>query len=66
MDGARGGVERDDEYMEDDEAERRAIIAAVAESLADPRPDIPHEVVREKLLRFAEEMRRRIAALPKA
>ena len=52
--------------LEDDEGERRAIEAAVAKARADTRPGIPHERVREKLLRFAGEMRRKIAALPKA
>jgi hypothetical protein len=52
--------------LEDDEGERRAIEAAVAKARADTRPGIPHEQVREKLLRFAGEMRRKIAALPKA
>jgi len=52
--------------IEDDEAERRALAAAVAVARADPRPDVPHEEVRAKLLRFADAMRRRIAELPKA
>lgn len=50
-------------HIEDDEAERLAMEAAVAEARAsDPADDVPHEVVREELLRFAEAMRRRIAA----
>lgn len=49
-----------------DEAERRALVAAVAESLADPRPDIPHEEVRAEMLRDLEELRRRMEALPPA
>jgi acyl-CoA reductase-like NAD-dependent aldehyde dehydrogenase len=52
--------------IEADEAERRALAAAVAEARADPRPDVPHEEVRARLLRFADDMRRRIAKLPKA
>jgi acyl-CoA reductase-like NAD-dependent aldehyde dehydrogenase len=52
--------------LEEGDAERRAIEAAVAKARADTRPGIPHEQVREKLLRFADEMRRRIAALSKA
>lgn len=48
------------------EAARRALAAAVAKARADPRPSIPHEQVRAKLLRFADEMRRRIASLPEA
>lgn len=39
-----------------DEAERRALIAAVAEALSDPRPDIPHEEVREEILRELEHL----------
>ncbi len=45
-----------------DEAERRALIAAVVEALADPRPDIPHEEVRAEMLAEIEELERRIAA----
>ena len=52
--------------LEDDEGERRAIEAAVAKARADTRPGVSHERVREKLLRFAGEMRRKIAALPEA
>lgn len=50
--------------IEDDEAERRAKAAAVGTARADPRLAIPHEQVRAKLLRFADEMRRKIASLP--
>lgn len=49
-----------------DEAERRALIAAVAEARADPRPDIPHEEVRAEMLRDLEELRRRLEAPPTA
>lgn len=49
-----------------DEAERRALIAAVAEARADPRPDIPHEEVRAEMLRDLEELRRRLEAPPAA
>lgn len=42
-----------------DEAERRALAAAVAEALADPRPDVPHEEVRAEILRELEELCRR-------
>lgn len=45
-----------------DEAERQALIAAVAEALADPRPDIPHEEVRAEIMAEIEELERRIAA----
>lgn len=45
-----------------DEAERRALIAAVAEALADPRPDIPHEEVRAEIMAEVEELERQIAA----
>ncbi len=40
-----------------DEAERRVLIAAVAEALADLRPNIPHEEVRAEMLRDLEELR---------
>lgn len=49
-----------------DEAECRALVAAVAEALADPRPDIPHEEVRAEMLRDLEELRQRLEALPAA
>jgi hypothetical protein len=39
--------------IEDDEAEARALAAAIAESDADPRT-VPHEAVRAWLLRLAE------------
>ncbi len=42
-----------------DEAERQALIAAVAEARADPRPDIPHEKVRAEMLRDLEELQHR-------
>jgi hypothetical protein len=45
-----------------DEAERQALIAAVAEALADPRPDIPHEEVRAEIMAEIEELERRITA----
>lgn len=42
------------EPMEDEEAaETAALIAAVEEARADPRPNIPHERVRAWLLRIA-------------
>ncbi len=41
-----------------DEAERRALIGAVAESLADPRSDIPHEEIRAEILRDMDELQR--------
>jgi hypothetical protein len=50
---------------EDDEAERLALEAAVAEARASG-PAIPHEVVRERLLEMAAEARERIAALQRA
>ena len=49
-----------------DEAERRALVTAVAEALADPRHDIPHEEVRAEMLRDLEELRQRPEALPTA
>lgn len=45
-----------------DEAERRALIAAVAEARADPRLDIPHEEVRAEILADIEALERQIAA----
>ena len=49
-----------------EEYERRALAAAVQEALDDPRPDIPHGVVREEMMRNLAELQRRMAALPKA
>ena len=49
-----------------DEAERRTLAAAVAEALADPRPDVHHEEVRAEILAEIEELERRLAALPAA
>lgn len=53
-----------------DEAERRALIAAVAEARADPRPPIPHEEVRAEMLAEIEqlerELERQLAAPPAA
>ena len=49
-----------------DEAERRALAAAVAEALADPRPDVPHEEVRTEILAEIEALERRLAATPAA
>ena len=48
------------------EAERRALVAAVAEARADPRPDIPHEEVRAEILAEIEALEHRLAALPAA
>jgi len=49
-----------------DEAERQALIAAVAEARADPRPPIPHEQVRAEMLAEIEELERQLAAPPAA
>lgn len=49
-----------------DDAERRALTAAVAEALADPRPDVPHEEVRAEILAEIEALERRLAAPPAA
>ena len=49
-----------------DEAERRALVAAVAEALADTRPDIPQEEVRAEMLRDLEELRQRLEVPPAA
>ena len=39
------------------EVERQALAAAVAEALADPRPDVPHEEVRAEMLCDLAELR---------
>lgn len=49
-----------------DEAEHQALIAAVAEALADPRPDVPHEEVRAEILAEIEALERRLATPPAA
>ena len=49
-----------------DEAERRALVAAVAEARADPRPDIPHEEVRAEILADIEALERQLATSPAA
>ena len=49
-----------------DEAERRALAAAVAEALADPRPDVSHEDVRTEMLAEIEILERRLATPPAA
>lgn len=48
-----------------DEAERRALIAAVAEFSADPRPDIPHEEVRAEMLADIKALERQLATSPR-
>ena len=47
-----------------DEAERRALAAAVSEAQADPRPDVPHEEVRAEILAEIEALERRLATPP--
>jgi len=49
-----------------DEAERQALIAAVAEARADPRSDIPHEEVRAEILAEIEALERQLAVSPAA
>lgn len=49
-----------------DEAEHRALVAAVAEARADPRPDIPHEEVRAEILADIEALERQLAVSPAA
>lgn len=51
--------------IEDDEAERLALEAAVAEARAGG-PGIPHEVVRERMVEMIAEARQRIAELREA
>ena len=45
-----------------EKVERRALIAAVSEALADPRPDIPHQEVRAEILADIEALERQIVA----
>ena len=45
-----------------DEAERRALVAAVIEARADPRPDIPHKEVRAEMLADLKALEHQIAA----
>jgi len=60
-DGSRNAhVPLSDEAL--DEAERQALIAAVKEARADPRPAIPHEEVRAEIMAEIEELERQIAA----
>lgn len=47
-------------------AERRALTAAVAEALADSRPDVLHEEVRAEILAELEELERGLATPPAA
>ncbi len=47
-----------------EEAEQRALLAAVTAARADPRPDVPHKAVREEMLRETEDLRLRLAVLP--
>ena len=49
-----------------DAAERRALTAAVAEALADSRPDVPHEEVRAEILADLEALERELATPPAA
>ncbi len=48
-----------------DELEDRALRAAVAEARADPRPDIPHDVVEREAEQERTKLLNRIATLPK-
>ena len=45
-----------------EKVERRALIAAVSEALADPRPDISHQEVRAEILADIEVLERQIVA----
>lgn len=45
-----------------EKVERRALIAAVSEALADPRPDIPHQEVHAEILADIEVLERQIVA----
>ncbi len=49
--------------IEDDEAERLALEAAIDESLADPRASVDHAIVRVQLLADAERATQRIEEL---
>ncbi|MDA8049118.1 MAG: hypothetical protein M0002_03790 [Rhodospirillales bacterium] len=48
--------------IEDDEAERLALEAAVAKARADVRSGVPHEKVRAEMPREVERLSRKIAA----
>ena len=45
-----------------EKVKRRALIAAVSEALADPRPDIPHQKVRAEILADIEVLERQVVA----
>lgn len=49
--------------FDEEEIERRLLARAMTQALDDPRPGIPHAVVREKLLKKMEELERKIASL---
>jgi hypothetical protein len=49
--------------IEDEDAERLALEVAISEARLDPRPAIPHETVREQLLKDADRARKKIATL---
>ena len=53
------------QHIEDDEAERLALEAAIAEARAETEPGTPHEEVRGEMLRSIELLRRKIADLAK-
>ena len=51
--------------IDPDDAERRALEAAVAEARADTRAGVPHQQVREDMLQEIERLYRKIASIPK-
>lgn len=51
------------QHIEDDEAERLALEAAIVAARAETGPRIPHEEVRGEMLRSIEALRRKIGAL---
>ncbi len=53
------------QHIEDDEAERLALEAAIAEARAETEPGIPHEDVRGEMLCSIEALRQRIGAMAK-
>ncbi len=49
--------------IESEEAEQLALELAVEEARTDPRPSVPHDLVRQQLLRDVDVARARIADL---
>ncbi len=58
---ARHARRRRGQLCEDDETERLCLEAALAEARRDPRPNIPNEIIEQKLLKKMGELRKKIA-----